>query len=129
MNDKLTNLDSICAKHGYEIVKGITDAKALENLITKSLGVLQENGVYAFYLYLAYRSKETGSSEIKDHSLNLLRCEKVKLTTKKDDCFEEIRELTNYLDKLLFARQLLDQMLIYARYHAKALNAKTGESE
>lgn len=121
MCDTLTNLDSLCAEYGNAIVKNTTEpkqVKELENLITKSLGVLQENGVYAYFLYLAYRK----ANPIKEQSLALLCHNKIELINSIDgkDHFDKIRELTEDLDKLLFARQLLDQMLIYARYHAKA---------
>jgi len=77
----MTNLDSLCAQHGYDIVRTVapngslseSDKSKLENTITKCLGVLQENGVYAFFLYLDYRKEEKGAPEIRDKSLDLLR--------------------------------------------------------
>lgn len=137
MNDTLTNLDSNCAEFGYKIVfecapdgtisKG--DKSKLENSITKSLGVLQENGVYAFYLYLDYRKEEKGTKEITKWSLELLKTLNFEITEVEKIPYAELRKLTENLDNLLFARQLLDQSLIYARYHAKALDVKAGESE
>lgn len=142
MSDSLTNLDSKCAEYGYNIVHDCapndsiskSDKSKLENTITKSLGVLQENGVYAFYLYLDYRSKEIGSKEIKDQTLTLLGPKEIYLLGEEcNDHFKKICKLTEDIDKLLFARQMLDQTLIYARYHAKALaetkDKKAGETE
>ncbi len=125
----MTNLDSLCAQYGYEIVHTIApngslpkgDRAKLENTITKSLGVLQENGVYAFFLFLAYRHGEKGAPEVKSQALNLLRHAEVNLLSLGNDAFQAVRQLTNNLDNLLLARQLLEQTLIYARYHAKAL--------
>jgi hypothetical protein len=128
-NNSLTNLDSLCAQHGYEIVHTVApngnlpkgDRAKLENTITKSLGALQENGVYAFFLYLEYRKGETGSPETKSQVLNLLRHAKVNLLSSGNDPFPALQQLTNDLDNLFLARQILEQTLIYARYHAKAL--------
>jgi hypothetical protein len=36
------------------------------------------------------------------------------------DDFSALRKLCNQLDHLLLTRQLLEQALIYARYHAKS---------
>lgn len=129
MSENIPNLDSLCAQHGYNIVNAVApngslpkkDKAKLENTITKSLGVLQENGVYAFFLYLEYRKGETGSPETKNQVLNLLRHAKVNLLSSGNDPFPALQQLTNDLDNLLLARQLLEQALIYARYHAKAL--------
>lgn len=129
MSENVTNLDSLCAQHGYKIVRTVapngslskSDRAKLENTITKSLGVLQENGVYAFFLYLEYRKGEKGSPETKSEALSLLRHAEVNLLSSSNNHFQAVQKLTNDLDKLLLARQLLEQALIYARYHAKAL--------
>lgn len=137
MSNSTTNLDSLCAEYGYIIVKDCSpdgsipksDKSKLEGTITKSLGVLQENGVYAFYLYLDYRKEEKGAKQVTKRSLELLKKLDFAITEVDEIPYPQLRKLTENIDILLFARQLLDQMLIYARYHAKALNAKTGESE
>jgi hypothetical protein len=125
----MTNLDSLCAQHGYGIVHAVApngslpkgDPAKLENTITKSLGVLQENGVYAFFLYLEYRIGDKGAPQVKEQTLSLLRHTEVRLLLPGNQHFEAVQQLTNDLDKLLLARQLIEQTLIYARYHAKAL--------
>ncbi len=129
MSENIANLDSLCAQYGYEIVhtaapngslsKG--DRAKLENTITKSLGVLQENGVYAFFLYLDYRRGEKGAPETKKQALSLLRHAEVGLLPSGNNHFQDVQQLTDDLDNLLLARQLLEQALTYARYHAKAL--------
>jgi hypothetical protein len=60
------NLDQICAKYGYCIAEKVYEAigKQAENHITKSLSVLREDGVYAFFLYQASRLVSL------DHCLN-----------------------------------------------------------
>ena len=48
------NLDYICFGHGTEISQHILpiDFKKCENLIQKTLGILEEDGIFAFYIYL-----------------------------------------------------------------------------
>jgi len=84
-------LDTKCAEYGNNIAN-ISDNN--ETIINKSLGVLQEDGVYAFFLYLESR----GNKE-------------KKVTSK----------VTKNLDHLLFTKNMLERTLVYARYHAKAL--------
>ncbi len=63
----------LAAQYAQKIV---ADGKAeIENLITKSLGVLQEQGVYACMLFLLSRtSNEKGQAEkVRPHLYNLLK--------------------------------------------------------
>lgn len=48
------NLDIYAARSAQDIIAKTNDktSRDVENLITKTLGVLQENGVYACLLYL-----------------------------------------------------------------------------
>ncbi|MGA2985775.1 MAG: hypothetical protein ABSG32_18355 [Terriglobia bacterium] len=140
------NLDQLCARYGYEIASSTRD----ENHITRSLGVLQEDGVYAFFLYQeSKRGKSTGakgskradgkkedvksvaaqgSGKTNDSATALsslcaqmLRDPTVSILPTGDDTFEAVRKLADDLNGLLLAKRLLEQTLIYARYHAKAL--------
>jgi len=138
------NLDQLCARFGYNIAKEVNEAfkKATdtENLITKSLGVLQEDGVYAFFLYLASQIKEKKGDKkdkrsdaaraLANQAAKLLKHEWLKLIQVHDGedahkkAMEEIRReggLASRLNDLFLAKRLLEQALIYARYHAKAL--------
>jgi hypothetical protein len=141
MNEQ-KNLDQLCARFGYNIAKEVNEAferKATdtENFITKSLGVLQEDGVYAFFLYLASQIKgdkqdnrakaaralaNQAAKFLKDEWLNLIQVDDGEGVYK--EAMEKIRckdGLASRLDDLLLAKRLLEQALIYARYHAKAL--------
>lgn len=137
------NLDRLCAQFGYEMCQkagekfkgkdGKPDKAKTENLIAKSLGVLQEDGVYAFFLYLASRgSEKDGADELGKQAADLLSDDKVKLLAgdihkTPQAVLEAIRRkdgLADDLDNLLLAKRLLEQALIYARYHAKALPEK-----
>lgn len=120
------NLDRLCAQYGWEMAREVHDAlkKNAENHITKSLGVLQEDGVYAFFLYQLSRSDgNLGAQSAKllaDKNIELLP----KGTTDAGQVLEAIRRqngLADNIDALPLAKRLLEQALIYARYHAKAL--------
>jgi hypothetical protein len=131
------NLDTLCAQCGYDIVRDVapegrlpkSHKSRLENTVTKALGVLHEDGVYAFFLFLDYfrgRSESLGADHVASRAKELLRAPDVSLLRTRQpgerDDFGALRDLTNNLDNLLLARQLLEQALIYARYHAKALS-------
>lgn len=144
MNTNQKNLDQLCARFGYQMTEKVNDvfskAADTENLITKSLGILQENGVYAFFLYLASQIKphdqgkdnkrSQAARALGNQATDLLRHKWLKLIqvsdgeTRYKEAMEAIRAengLAGDLDQLLLAKRLLEQALIYARYHAKAL--------
>jgi hypothetical protein len=119
MNDiRERNLDYLAAKHAQSVV----DSRADENLITKALGVLQENGVYACFLYLLANQGKSVIAEM----LNLLKESAFAFDAPPEN--GENAEILKYvaehitadLPRLLLAKEALEQMLIYARYGAKA---------
>lgn len=137
-----TNLDRICAQFGFQMAKEVNDVlnkpSDTENLITKSLGVLQEDGVYAFFLYLASQVKEgkdekkasKGARNLANNAVGLLANNPPSLVEQNNykQAMESIRQpngLADDLDNLLLAKRLLEQALIYARYHAKALEKES----
>ncbi len=123
----MENLDRICAEYGNKFADGVAesllnDYKKADNLIIKALGVLQEQGLYAYALFC----KSEEAEALIEITKELL---KDKLSLIGDgDLLQEIREdngLASKLDHLLLATQMLEKALIYARYHAKA--KKTGK--
>ena len=126
-------LDMKCAEYGSKIVSEIDNAaeerNKIETMITKTLGVLQEDGVYAFALYSKSKSGD-GNTEKKtamqifNNTFELLKAGKIEILPGKcDDFLAGIREnLAPDLDKLFLAKELLERTLVYARYHAKALD-------
>jgi hypothetical protein len=112
------NLDYLAAKYAQEFIK---DAKGkssdLENEVTKALGVLQENGVYACFLYLQANKKNNSASLIQK-MCELLRS--LGITNDGQDALTFAQNISADLHTLLLAREALEQMLIYARYGAKA---------
>jgi len=120
------NLDQLCAKYGWQIAEDVCNAigKQAENHITKSLGVLQEDGVYAFFLYQASRGQreKPGAERLSERAKEFLKETGIEAFKDVTDSLLAVRDrLTEDLDQLLLAKRLLEQALIYARYHAKAL--------
>jgi len=128
----MKNLDKLCAKYGYEFAKEVSqafnsDAKKAESLLTKALGVLQEQGLYAFALFCESRgsAESNGAKKITEITTKLLNELNLISNTNNTDLLEEIRKdngLASRLEDLILAIQMLEKSLIYARYHAKALS-------
>lgn len=122
------NLDKLAAQHAQAIIAGTNGHKAgdVDNTVTKALGVLQENGLYAFFLFLRSRSREAEKERagvISDKALSLLS--EMRLGWRPRRPAEGVLDyvgdaMLDDLDSLLLARQTLEQMLVYARYGAKA---------
>jgi hypothetical protein len=126
----IQNLDAACAKLGTKLAS--PGNKDTENSITKALGVLEEQGVYALFLYLHAREKQWGKTTSKELAA-FLREQPSKQgallgTNTSNEPFDAIQALAGDLDKLLFARDLLHRALVYARYHAKAAQAGGAKS-
>lgn len=122
-----TNLDRLVAQYAQAIIRRTSDKQEVsdvDNTITKALGVLQENGVYACFLYLKAKEKDNGDVVIEE-MLNLLDSLGFgwgkPATNKVEDVLHHLMEkVTVNLERLLLAKETLEQMLIYARYGAKA---------
>ena len=97
------------------------DPKELERVITKALGILIEDGLFAYSIWLKSEDENPHRAIIAS-SLELLKNEKINLTN-KNDLIEAILDISNELQKTILAKQLLEKMLIYARYRAKALQS------
>ncbi|RLE10142.1 hypothetical protein DRJ04_09410 [Candidatus Aerophobetes bacterium] len=141
----MENLDRLCAEYGYKFADEVSKAlgkkenetlkpnpQKAETLLTKALGVLQEQGIYAFVLFCESRgtAEKSGAEKIKEISKELLK-NKLKLIN-DGDLLEEIRKengLASRLDGLMLAIQVLEKSLIYARYHAKAFSDSSEQAE
>ena len=127
--EQIVNLEPICAKYGRKII--IKDNKIKikdqENVINKALGVLAENGLYAMAVFLlSCHKKEYGKKVLTDFLYELWSNNKVQLIDKKNfqndpaELLTAVRKITESLPKLILARKVTEQALIFARYHAKA---------
>lgn len=124
-DQQIVNLDYLAATHVQKIIDGTTDQRPdnVDNAVTKALGMLQEHGVYACFLYLLAKEGKIGEIAIKE-MLNVLK-KSLSLTMpnglRPEVVLKHITDhVTNDLERLLLAKEVLEQMLIYTRYGAKA---------
>ncbi|EKQ67324.1 hypothetical protein OsccyDRAFT_3581 [Leptolyngbyaceae cyanobacterium JSC-12] len=143
MNDEPLNLDRLAAQHAQAVIANTKDSKSsdVKNTVTKALGVLQEDGVYACFLYLLAKEKELGKKVI-EQMLDLLEGlgfgwnkpvnEDGTINLSPGAVLKHISDhVTQDLKRLLLAKEMLEQMLIYARYGAEArqdLDSGSGQS-
>jgi hypothetical protein len=124
----MDNLDLKCAELGGELAKVKTDKGHLvdEKVFTSALSVLEEQGPYACFLYLQAREGKVG------HEITTKATEFLSSTLRPGNNgknpLDFLKDVASGLDDLLFARDLLRQVLVYARYHAKA-QVSAGEKE
>ena len=112
------NLDLACAKVGKTIAE--RPSKELENLVTSALAVLEEQGIYALFLFLKTRGG-SGAENVNQKIYEFLKVtpQQAPLLSDNADVFTSLRQMAKDLDKLLLARDLIRQTLVYARYHAR----------
>ncbi len=143
----MKNLDQLAAEAAQEIIRGAKEvrytvkengrdvskkieASEVDGLITKALGIVQENGVYASLLYLYSRSRAVDNAVAEKTRVKLLKLidQILELQLKSyaaDKALEFLTEkICDDLDKLLLVKQLWEQTLIYTRYSAKAWNVE-----
>jgi hypothetical protein len=130
-NGTQPNLDRLAAERAQQVIERTRDKRATDvyNTVTKALGVLQENGVYACFLYLLAKEKENGIVVVEE-MLRLLESlgfdwrsprKNSDIDTSPDRVLSHVSErVTVDLERLLLAKETLEQMLIYARYGARA---------
>jgi len=118
----MTSLDYFCIECGQQMPQDKT-----ENILRKALGVLQEDGIYAMFLWLEYEDKNKqikirnkliemlNKPELKKYLLN----DSDKFPTDFKDFCEKLKEFAQDLDKLFFMKKILERTLTYALYHAK----------
>jgi hypothetical protein len=135
MDERL--LDRIAAERAQNIVdnavqNGDVKAKQVDNLVTKALGVLQENGVYACFLFLFSRTRKEDKAVAEVVKAQLLQLAGENLpfdwqtlasladSGSRDVLPEVSKTICGELDPLLMTKDVFEQTLIYARYTAKA---------
>lgn len=130
------HLDQKAAHYAQQMVRNTDSAGTLERLVTKTLGVLQEQGVYAMMLFLYSRSSDEAKIApiIRAQLFRLLRDKSQNhqipafanknVPADGDNAQTALafysEQVLNDLDLLLLVRDLYEQALIYARYGAKA---------
>jgi hypothetical protein len=130
------NLDVFAAETAQAIIgdTASSDAGKVDNLVTKALGVLQENGVYAGLLYLYSRTEgqdKVIAKKTRERLLSLLPKLELRAVTGMEASVALeflIEEVCNDLDTLLLVKQVWEQTLIYTRYGAKARSVEEARS-
>ena len=134
----MLNLEPLAALAANEMAghdpKRANDA---ENIITKSLAVLAEQGLYAFGLFLATRKakEQNPAQRIDRKARELLRTTDLDgadqtTASTMPDFYRSItaprpgESATEALRRILLAKQLLEMALTYGRYAAKASGNK-----
>jgi len=112
----MENLDLRCAELGNKLAQpqGVD-----VTLLTKALAVLDEQGLYAFFLFLAADGKEPAKAVSTSCTEFLKKTPADNPLLGHGELWQELGRLAGALDSLLFARDLLRQALVYGRYHAK----------
>lgn len=144
--NRIPNLDQRAAQSAQAIIAKAQEKgqlKRLDVFITKTLGVLQEQGVYACMLFLYSRTdtEKPKACIVRDQLLRLLKTlqddykiqwqneqgENVPMPEngESDKSAQAVlnfyaHAVTMNLDILLLVRDLYEQALIYGRYGAKA---------
>ena len=104
--------------------------KDKENIATKGLGVLLENGPYGLILYLETNVKDSIGRHYIKHLIGLCRYDQLDVylgtAAPSNADFGQatawLRDVAVNVDSYLFVKRLWQQTLTYVRYHAKALN-------
>jgi hypothetical protein len=141
------NIDAIINQLGFSIFENIKTYKgrernALISHIDKALGVLVNDGVYAYYVFCKSKDKDDENKEkpftkifINDIVKELkvyfnIKNNNLENTVQQNEGDEEryfFQNISQELHELLFFREVLERVLIYARYHAKALSGDKNE--
>ena len=137
------NLDAVINELGHGIVKSIDELKGKKRRgliahIDKALGVLVNDGVYAYYVFCKSKDKPEDKDKlysrifitnVVDELKRFVNFKNEKIQSINQENGEETEQeffqnLAEDLHELLFFREILETVLIYARYHAKALGDK-----
>lgn len=133
----MLNLEPLAALAANEMAgRDPAAANDAENIITKALAVLAEQGLYAFGLFLATRKRKQNkqvAERIDAEARKLLQSAKLANADQaraSEDMPTFYRSLTaqqpdelpaEALRRILLTKQLLETTLTYGRYAAKAL--------
>jgi len=133
----MENLDRLCAEEGYEFAKKVNEAfndpKKTENLLTRSLDVLQDQGIYSFVLFCRSRgeTERDGARKIEEITKEILKDKLKPNLIGGGDLLKEIcdeKGLASRFEDLTLAIKVLEKSLIYARYHSKAMSKSSKQT-
>ena len=130
----MANLDKLAAEHAQAIIRDTRekDKEDVENILTKALGVFQEQGLYAGMLYLLSRSNDSErfiATVARDQLVHLLNASDLAAfglaysgaTNNPQALLDHFVNVTAApVATVLLTKRLFEQTLTYARYGAKA---------
>jgi len=101
-----------------------------ETEITKALGILIEDGPFAYLIWLKSQDKEPHQAMLIQTARLLAQVKMIEIDKTKD-VKEELEnkflnEIGSDLNKLILTKTLFEKMLIYARYKTKAMQYERG---
>ncbi len=109
------NLDAKINEVSYKLADDVKDKKKSKNDLENSIGILANDGVYAFYVYCDYQKIWAKISNSLSDLKNYLPKQPAKLNQ------QYFQNLADNLTDLLFVKDILDKILTYTRYHLKAM--------
>lgn len=150
----MINLDMLAAQKAQAIIANTVDKEKLdksdvENLVTKALGVVQEQGVYAGMLFILSRGsvkEENGKKNdermiaeaVRDQLVSLLSHPglvqfQLTYSGNNDDPQQLLKHFAECVcakpvQTLLLVKNLFEQTLMYARFSAKACSEPNKQS-
>lgn len=134
----MTNLDFLCMQAAQAMTAAPGEKNDKENLATKALGVLLDNGPYGMLLYLQAQKKKDIQEIARRYCsqlLELLSKDGLRQYVTAPPAVSDFRSIAEWLQKAagdlhryLFIKRLWQQALTYARYHAKAGDEDAGSN-
>ncbi len=116
------NLDSHINEYSYYMVKD--NNKKVKDLIDNALGVLNNDGVYGYYVFCKSKGGHAYKAFIKD-IVDKFKGE-IEICVDKDKNGDRYNNfflaLSEDLNSLLFFKEIIERILIYARYYAKSMS-------
>ena len=126
------NFDFWCAQLADKLFQSLQANEKAENHVQKSMGILQEDGLYAFAVFQDYRASY-GGEVIKNELQTFLSQNPVGNLlglpdTPDSDFLSLCRTITGQtLDRLFLARDLILRILVYVYYHLRASSKTSGD--
>jgi hypothetical protein len=128
------NIDRVCAEVGFSIPQDRLDKSKQENMIQNALGVLSQDGIFAYMVWLESKNSLSPASSkveeltvknIHEKSFELLkRIELVKGVPDYKVLRSELVKPNSVLEdihQMFLVKQLFERMLTYALYRVKSL--------
>ena len=124
------NLDLKAAETASALAKiaenSVLKKNDVEKIVQTAGSVLAHQGLSAYFLHLK-ATKKPWARDVESHTYELLRTAwpEVLAVVPKGNPLEDSAKFGDELHRLIEGKQLVEQMLIYLRYHAKTLPEKT----